>query len=343
MVDILEEIGEPIDASDWLIAMREQPDDPVLRRKFESWLLDDPANVLAWQEVSELGVMLGSVDAAIVSTKQHTPSPAARVPQGVFDRNSHQTLRSPKSAGRAPFARSPRIWGGLAAFAALVMLVVANDLPVLTPENVYQTTTAQTEVITLADQSKIDLAPDSKVEVTYREDRREVVLHQGTAFFDVTPNAQRPFVVSAQNVSVRVLGTAFEVSTDTVGDDVSVAEGLVEVRAVRSDKLAKLSVGDRVAVSDKDDWRQDRVQLETISAWRRGLIVAQNEPLGALVDQISDYYSGYVILNDDEIDLMEVSGVFDVSHPQRALEIIGQSHGLDVQTVTPWIIVISKK
>lgn len=335
MVDILDEIGEPQDASDWLIAMREQPDDPVLQQKFETWLLSSPENAEAWQEANQLGAMLRELrpDHAR-GTNRFAGYRAGAVEV------SHQVSHSSRISR---FSRSQRFAMAAGSMAIVLLLVVLNGLTGLGPENVYETATAETRVIELSDQSRIDLAPDSIAEIAYNDGIRHVVLHKGTAFFDVMPNKQRPFVVSAKNLSVQVLGTAFEVRTNTVKDEVSVAEGRVEVTGLREGKHVNLTVGDSVVVDTQSGWHQNKVPLESISAWRRGLIVAQNERLGDLIDEISDYYNGYLLVVDDSLQDVQISGVFDVSHPDRALEIIGKSHGLNVRTVTPWVTILSKK
>ncbi|MBN8197744.1 FecR family protein [Thalassospira povalilytica] len=351
MVDILEEFGEPRDASDWLIALREQPDDPVLQQKFDAWLMSSPENVTAWQEVNDIGALFRNLDAGPSIQDRAAPAPGAIAVQhpksprhpGMARHSGIARHPGPAMARIGHLARSHRVAMAAGSLMLVLLVVMLTGMPGTGSGDFYETATAQTRTITLADQSRIDLAPDSRVEVAYEDDVRQVILRDGTAFFDVTPNKQRPFVVKANGLSVRVLGTAFEVRTDNTRDEVSVAEGLVEVTGADGSTQVKLAVGDHVVARPGADWTQDKVQLESISAWRRGLIVARNERLGDLVDDISDYYQGYVIMPDDSLKDMEISGVFDVTHPERALDIIGQSHGLEVRAVTPWIRILSKK
>lgn len=54
---------------------------------------------------------------------------------------------------------------------------------------------------------------------------RRVQLEHGRALFRVTKNAQRPFLVNADNTSVRAGGTAFGVETGRRGVVVTVASG----------------------------------------------------------------------------------------------------------------------
>jgi transmembrane sensor len=56
-----------------------------------------------------------------------------------------------------------------------------------------------------------------------------VTLTSGVAFFSVSKNASRPFIVTVGEREVRVVGTKFEIRRDTAGMRVSVVEGTVGV------------------------------------------------------------------------------------------------------------------
>jgi TolA-binding protein len=86
----------------------------------------------------------------------------------------------------------------------------------------------------LADGSSIALDRDAEVSTPTNEPTHVVaVLARGGAHFEVVPNRQRSFTVVARGVEVRVVGTAFRVSTDASSGrtTVTVDHGIVEVRA----------------------------------------------------------------------------------------------------------------
>src|SRR3546814_17986320 len=58
---------------------------------------------------------------------------------------------------------------------------------------------------------------------------RRVILRRGEASFEVAHNVQRPFVVSAEGLDVRAVGTAFVVGIEDGGVEVTVEEGVVAV------------------------------------------------------------------------------------------------------------------
>ncbi|MBN8861111.1 MAG: FecR family protein [Sphingobacteriales bacterium] len=79
------------------------------------------------------------------------------------------------------------------------------------------------KVVYLVDGSKITLQPGSSIKHTtfLQKDKREVEL-QGSAFFDIAKDAQRPFYVYVNNIVLRVLGTSFNVTTGSHNSEIRV-------------------------------------------------------------------------------------------------------------------------
>ncbi|MCE6989613.1 FecR family protein [Dyadobacter sp. CY323] len=78
--------------------------------------------------------------------------------------------------------------------------------------------------VILSDKSVISLEPGAKIRYPeqFSGQRREVIL-EGDAFFKVTKDAAKPFIVYAGEVVTKVLGTSFRVSAGKSGNDVTVA------------------------------------------------------------------------------------------------------------------------
>jgi transmembrane sensor len=81
----------------------------------------------------------------------------------------------------------------------------------------------------LEDGSSIDLNHGAEVEVQFTVEERRVRLVRGEAHFTVAKNPLRPFVVQANGVSVRAVGTAFDVRLEAAAVEVLVTEGRVSV------------------------------------------------------------------------------------------------------------------
>jgi transmembrane sensor len=87
------------------------------------------------------------------------------------------------------------------------------------------------DFLTLPDGTKVTMNEGSELTYhkTFGKQTREVIL-KGEAFFDVYHDVAHPFIVRTGNVSVRVLGTAFNVKTTTKQEvRVTVTRGKVQV------------------------------------------------------------------------------------------------------------------
>jgi transmembrane sensor len=94
------------------------------------------------------------------------------------------------------------------------------------------TTTAtvlRPEQRTLPDGTTVDLNAGAEIEVNFTASFRRITLRQGEAHFQVTKDAQRPFIVTAGAIEVRAVGTAFAVELGSSAVDVLVTEGRVAV------------------------------------------------------------------------------------------------------------------
>lgn len=86
------------------------------------------------------------------------------------------------------------------------------------------------ESITLPDNSHVLLRKGSTLiyPAEFKGGKRQIAL-KGEAFFEVTRNEQQPFVIDAEAVEVKVLGTSFNVNCGQKKAIVTVASGKVQV------------------------------------------------------------------------------------------------------------------
>lgn len=171
---------------------------------------------------------------------------------------------------------------------------------------VFATQRGQRTSLVLPDGSMVYLSVESRLVVPaeFSEDVREVQL-SGEAYFDVTHDAARPFVVRAGNVEVRVLGTAFDVQAYAAEQPVQVvvAEGRVAIGAtgaaaqsavVEPGQMARLSAAGEVEVVSG-------VSLEQYLAWKEGRLVFDDTPFPAVVARLERWYD--VQIEIDEVAL----------------------------------------
>jgi len=130
------------------------------------------------------------------------------------------------------------IWLKVAASLAIIMMLgflvkyIVSDKDELKPVMAEIITTDSVKVFYLSDSTRISLNKNSRF--TYPEkftDTLRIVSLTGEAFFEVTPNPQKPFIINAGKTETRVLGTSFNIRAYEEEDDVkvSVITGKVEV------------------------------------------------------------------------------------------------------------------
>lgn len=234
----------------------------------------------------------------------------------------------PENARAARRRFSVRSLLAASALAASILVAIAVLLPGQADRSqVYQTRLAEQSVAVLADGSTMHLNARSEVQVDYSDEARNVVLVDGEATFRVEHDTSRPFVVVVNGVSVRAVGTEFNVRREDARVTVSVLEGIVEVAGPTNSLVNKqvwhheLPSG-RVLTVDRSS-SAPKVELGTsdfarIKAWQAGRLAFQNEPLQSVVDAINrNITDGPIVIADEELRDLPVSMNFDVNQAKN--------------------------
>lgn len=206
-------------------------------------------------------------------------------------------------------------WRALMASAAAVALAVTAGLWWQSRPEQFETLAAQRQSLVLADGSRIDLNARTGLAAKQGERSREVWLKSGEAYFEVMPDAARPFVVHTEAGSVRVVGTRFNVRTSGAGQlEVTVTEGRVEVAPGDrrgAQVLFALQPNDQFAFDGaKVDVRKLPVEVaEDVIAWRSGWVVFDRELLGSAVQRFAAYHGRRVEIAPEAAGL-EIGGRF---------------------------------
>ena len=180
-----------------------------------------------------------------------------------------------------------------AAVAAAVLWVARGGHP-----ETIATTLAQRRSFTLADGTRVELNANTSILVENGRAERRVRLADGEAFFEVSKDKSRPFIVDTPAGSVRVTGTRFDVRTEKTSElDVTVVEGSVQVRP---GETANYQAPDPVVLGPGDQLLAGSagVTLKPLSpgalddalAWRDGQIVFDGEPLSEALAYIARYH-----------------------------------------------------
>lgn len=206
-------------------------------------------------------------------------------------------------------AKRARPFSGQPIRVALVLMLLAgtaflvdrvtdrSGVPVATEDALREISTepGQRARIELGDGTRVRLSVDSKITLPrqFAANQREVFL-EGEGYFDVAPDADRPFIIHAKEAMIQVLGTAFNVRAYGAEDvvEVAVAEGRVAVKAeqeVEGITLAARQMG-RLRGDKALDVQRD-VDLERYLAWTEGRLVFEDTPLRNVADALERWYA----------------------------------------------------
>ena len=308
-------------ALDWLLAVQERPQDARLRAELEAWLAADPRHRTAYGKAQRVWTLTGDV----------APRPVEAEPAG--------------SGTVVPFEpRRPvrRRWLAAGALAAcLAFLVLFGPVQRLLDGADLSSPTGELVASTQPDGSVITLNADSAVTTDFTGTRRQVVLVEGEAFFQVTPDQTRPFTVRAADTVVTVTGTAFGTRLDADDVMVEVEEGSVAVATPGRPDPVRLKPGDRLSIDRTTGAvRVTPVPASHIAAWRRHLLIAEGERLGDVIDRIRPYYRGAILTTDTALLDRPVSGVFDLRQPLEALRAAATARAASVYEITPLLALV---
>jgi len=179
--------------------------------EFQDWLAADPQHAALFNELDGTWELLGRAGGS---------APVA------------VTALAPRRAGGVTWLR---LGLPLAAAAALALTYLTWWRPAhYTGEAV--TEVGALRIVHLPDGSVVKLNTDSALSTVFSPEERRVKLVRGEAHFAVAKNPDRPFIVEAGGVSVRAVGTAFNVRLEDKAVEVLVTEGKVRVDDALSGK-----------------------------------------------------------------------------------------------------------
>jgi transmembrane sensor len=228
----------------------------------------------------------------------------------------------------------------------------------LMPPTHFAADVAEVREIRLADGSKVTLGARTSIDVDFRDDERRVILSEGDAFFSVSKDPARAFVVVVGNKEVRVVGTKFEIRRRDAGVRVSVVQGTVEVMQVpmgTSATLAQAQVREQpqeriliagqqvtVAAAGPIPDPQSMPRGEP-AAWRHGRLVYVDAPLREVVADANRYSRESIAIGDERIANMRVSVTYPSNGVEGMLSALSRGLSIDIERPAPGKIVLKSK
>lgn len=320
----------------WL-AERDEGFAPGRAATFESWRRRDARHAASVAELEQVLAQLDGLTARREEVNAHfdrvSPPPPATVPAPL---------------GVMHWWRQAA-WGGVAAALAVGgFFGFRAAQPTAGPDTRYATAAAGYERARLGDGSTLELNTASAASVRFTAAERRVELESGEAHFEVMHDPARPFVVSAGGVTVRAVGTAFNVRFASGAVEVTVTEGKVTVepapssrrRDAKTDAAGRsrderdhrdaaptslgstlLNVHERLAIrlaSASGDVaapapaieRLAPVEVRAALAWQRRVTDFSDTPLAEVAARFNRHHALQLVVADPALGARRIGGMF---------------------------------
>ncbi|HYP16304.1 MAG TPA: FecR domain-containing protein [Opitutus sp.] len=305
-----------VQATRWLVR-KDRGLDAAESQAFIAWLGADPRNAAEYERAAQCWTRLDRIEEI-----------------GALSREADLLLLRRRAEGQRVHRRRWAMAGLSAAALVALAWAISTHRKMPAPENVaaaapvYRVLESTARRLALPDGSIVELNGESEIAVGFTAGERRVQLTNGEAYFLVAKEPARPFVVAANGVTVRAVGTAFNVRMDTRRIEVLVTEGEVvlggaEVNA--SDGAAapaapSLGAGGR-AVWDTANpaagfaiAAADTREIDQLLAWQTTRLEFDNAPLTEVVAAFNRYNGRRLVLGAPELRTLRLSGAFNAEN-----------------------------
>ncbi len=309
-------------AIDWVLRLKSGQATGADRQQAEEWRNRSPAHQNAYLEAEQLWQDMGLA----LQAKQNrqnpqqsaiTSSPPNRLSQWHYGLTAAMLLL----AVALPFSQYPDRW--------------LSD---------YSTTIGEQKNITLADGSRILLNTGTAIDIDFQPNGRRITLRHGQALFTVAADPKRPFEVATETALTKALGTVFEVKDEGQDTRVTVQEHAVGVKGI-NDKdyapAARIEAGQQAVYNAGQGLGAiTPVDITQNSAWQRGKLIFKNQPFQTVVAELDRYYPGRLLIVNNKLATLRVTGVFPANDTTATLGMIEHILPVKVTRVMPWLTLL---
>ena len=178
--------------------------------------------------------------------------------------------------------------------------------------------------VTLPDGSSVLLNHDSYL--TYSGsfgNKNRKVRMEGEAFFDITPNPDKPFIIDAGNARVKVLGTSFNVITDNGNNEIEVyvASGKVMLSSIDGSRNLTLEPGYIGKISGVSEDKSVNIDPNYLS-WTTGILDYDGERLEVVFKDLKRSFGIDIIPSDPSINDFRLTTLFEKQPQDTIVQVI---------------------
>jgi ferric-dicitrate binding protein FerR (iron transport regulator) len=208
-----------------------------------------------------------------------------------------------------------RPFNWMQAAAILVMLAIGGGLAYyFTGQNRVEMLTAQSGanplIDTLPDGTVITLNKNSSITYPSKfEGNTRLVTLKGEAFFDVAHDKTKPFIIDADNASIKVVGTSFNVKSNALKTEIVVETGIVEVKKMEN-VIRVVHNQKAIVTKDKAAPEMETNTDQLYNYYRTKEFVCDNTPLWKLAEILNEAYDVNINIPDASTRNLPLSTTF---------------------------------
>lgn len=302
--------------------------DESTRRQVEEWITESPGNQRYFEHFRTIWE----------ASKQIAIPPTVNEHEAWqrFKKRTQQAERPPvvniaTRINKLKVAASVIIVTGLIALSYLIW-----DKTTSAPVTFATVTDSKTE--TLPDGSHVTLNKNSSIVYAGRlKGAERKIKLKGEAFFNVTPNKKKPFVIEVNDVTVTVLGTSFNVKNTDGNTEVVVETGVVQV--TKNNKTVILRPKEKVIIEQQDTALNKEASTDKLyNYYRTREFVCDNTPLWKLVEVLNEAYQANIVIENQQLRNLPLTTTFNNESLDNILNIISETFNITVERNSNTII-----
>jgi ferric-dicitrate binding protein FerR (iron transport regulator) len=182
--------------------------------------------------------------------------------------------------------------------------------------------------IFLPDGTKVHLNSNTELEYPDKFGNKErLVKLKGEAFFEVTHNREKPFIVESNNQKITVLGTKFNISCydDEKLVKTTLVEGSVKINSKINPESIILEPGEQSSLAiDGSILSKTNVDTKFYTSWINEVMYFKNEKLETLSKKLERWYAVDIVFESEESKNIRFTGVVrkekSIDHIMKLIE-----------------------
>ncbi|MFO7371127.1 MAG: FecR domain-containing protein [Bacteroidales bacterium] len=187
--------------------------------------------------------------------------------------------------------------------------------------------------VSLPDGSVIFLNAASSVSYSkqFGKKHREITL-KGEAYFEVTPDKSKPFVIYANNAQIKVLGTSFNVDANDAKDkvEVYVTSGVVELSEMTNmNNKVLLHPGNAGMINNRNVSMTSNGDVNCL-AWKTGDLTFKGTRLNDVAAVLNEIYNVRIVIREPGIDTTRIEGSYQNDPLDHILRVICTQNHLNI-------------